>query len=374
MAQTALRVVHTVSSLQGGGMEHFVLRLAESQRRRGHDAAVVAITGGPLLDIARQKGVPTTVLRGAGKGARVAHAAAHFALHRPRIVHCHNPTSLHYATVGKLACGACLVFTDHAQTKGIVRVPSQLEWRLVDAYASVSAETARHAIDIGYRGNPDVVHNGIEVKPAQRPRADVRAELGFGDRVVAVNVASFFAVKAQDVLVRAAALLRDRGVPFTAVCLGDGAERPAVEKLAKDLGLGPEHARFLGFRNDVADILGASDLFVLPSRSEGFPMSILEAMSHRLPVVCTPVGGNPELVTDGEHGYLVPVDDHAALANAMEKLAKDPDLRRRQGESGYARVRDEFSFERTTDRYDTLYRRVLAAPFWHSVTKVAFGA
>lgn len=343
-------------------MEQFVLRLAESQRKRGHDATVVAITTGPLREIAAQKAVPTTVLRGAGKAARIAHCAAHFALHRPEVVHCHNPTALHYAAIAKLAARARLVFTDHAQTKGIVRVGSAFEWRLVDAYASVSAETARHAGDIGYHGPTEVVHNGVDFAPARRPRAEVRAELGLDGRVVAVNVASFFPVKAQDVLVRAAAALKKTGAPVTTLFLGDGAERANVEKLAQELGLGPEDVRFLGFRNDVPDLLAASDLFVLPSRSEGFPMSILEAMSHRLPVVCTPVGGNPELVTDGEHGYLVPVDDPGALAAAMGKVAADEDLRKKLGGAGYTRVTRDFSFDRTTDKYEAIYRRVLGAP------------
>ena len=362
MASSILRIVHTVSSLQGGGMEHFVLRLCESQRRRGHDASVVAITGGPLLEIAAQKGVPLTVLRGDHKVKRVAHAAAHFALHRPDVIHCHNPTSLQYGSVAKLASRARLVFTDHAQTKGIVRVPHAFEWSLVDAFASVSGETARHASDIGYHGHAEVVHNGVEFTPARRPRAEVRAELGLDGRVVGVNVASFFAVKAQDSLIRGVAELKKTGAPVTMLCVGDGAERAAVEKLAGELGLDGADVRFLGFRNDVADLLAASDFFVLPSRSEGFPMSILEAMSHRLPVVCTPVGGNPELVTDGTHGYLVPVDDAVALAAAMGKLAGDEAHRKALGEAGYARVKGDFSFDRTTDRYEAIYRRILAAP------------
>ncbi|MFT3767014.1 MAG: glycosyltransferase family 4 protein [Minicystis sp.] len=362
MSDPRLRIIHTVSSLQGGGMEQFVLRLAESQRKRGHDASVVALTKGPLLEIARQKGVPTTVLFGTRAAERIGHCAAHFALYRPDIVHCHNPTALHYATVAKLASRARLVFTDHAQTKGIIRVGSELEWPLVDAYASVSGETAKHCGDIGYRGTPEVVHNGVEFAPAKRPRADVRKELGVDGRIVGVNVASFFPVKAQDVLVRAMAELKKTGAPVTMLLLGDGAERANVEKLAADLGLGPADVRFLGFRNDVPDLLAASDFFVLPSRGEGFPMSILEAMSHRLPVVCTPVGGNPELVTDGEHGYLVPVDDPAALASAMSKVAADEGLRERLGNAGYTRVTGEFTFERTTDKYEAIYRRILAAP------------
>ena len=339
-------------------MEHFILRLAEAQRRRGHDASVMAIGSGPLVEIAAQKGVPLTVLSG-GKAERVARCAAHIALRRPDVLHCHNPTSLPYAALAKIAGRSRLVFTDHAQTKGIVRVGTPAEWALVDAYATVSWETASHAGDIGYHGTPEVVHNGVDFAPARRDRAYTRAELGLGDRVVAIHVASFFAVKAQDVLARAAASLMKQGARVTTVFLGDGALRPAVERLARELGLGPAEARFLGYRNDVPDLLAASDLFVLPSRSEGFPMSMLEAMSHRLPVVCTPVGGNPELVTDGEHGYLVPVDDPAALSAAMARVAGDAALRARLGEAGRARVARDFSFARTTDRYEEMYRSVL---------------
>ena len=124
MAPTQLRIVHTVSSLRGGGMEHFVIRLAGALRKRGHDATVVAITHGPLFETARAGGVPTTVLRGGTRAQRVSHAAAHFAVAQPDIVHCHNPTSLQYAAIAKVAGLSRLVFTDHAQTCLLYTSPS----------------------------------------------------------------------------------------------------------------------------------------------------------------------------------------------------------------------------------------------------------
>lgn len=359
MTSRSLRIIHTVSSLQGGGMEQFVLRLAESQIKAGHAASIVSLNDGPLLEIAAQKNLSITLINHGPMLARIAHCAMHFAWQAPDIVHCHNPTSLRYATIGKLVSGGRLLFTDHAQTKGIVRKGSPFEWKRVDAYVAVSGETATHAGDIGYQGPTEVVHNGVEFAAAGRSREAVRAELELGNRAVVVNVASFYPVKAQDVLVKAAASLKDRGVPVTTIFLGDGAERTRVEQLARDLGLGPQDVRFLGFRNDVPDILAASDIFALPSRAEGLPMSILEAMSHRLPVVCTPVGGNPELVLDGEHGKLTPVDDADALALAIAQLVSDPVLRQRQGEAGYKRVTQDFSFDRTSSLYEAIYRRIL---------------
>jgi glycosyltransferase involved in cell wall biosynthesis len=357
-----LRIVHVVSSVREGGMERVTLRLAEMQRRRGHDASVIAIRMGPLLDMAIRQGLPVHVLlrdQDNWRITRMLFAWTRFARLRPHVVHCHNPTSLHYAVIAKLAGTPRLVFTDHAQTRGFIRIPSRFEWRLVDAYTSVSADTASHAREIGYEGTPEVVYNGVAHADATRSRADMRIELGLGDGVVAAHVANFVRVKAHDTLMHAAAALKARGVRMTLVCVGDGGERRNIEDLARGLGLDHHDVRFLGFRRDVPDILAAADFFVLPSRGEGFSLSLLEAMSHRLPIVCTDVGGNRELVTAGEHGCVIPADDDEALADAMARLAGDADLRRRMGDAASAKVREEFSLERTVDRYEAIYRRVL---------------
>lgn len=340
-------------------MEHFVVRLADAQRRMGHDARVVALKSGPLLEQAEAIGLPTYVLHRSGKLDRIVRGVVRLATLRPDIIHSHNPTSLHYSVLGKLVSGGRIVFTDHAQTRGIVRVPRDLEWHLTDAVVAVSQDTADKSGANGLAPEITVLHNGIDIKPAKRTRAEVRAELGLAEgEVVGVNVAGFVPVKAQDVLARAMGELDRRGVRLTVLTVGDGPERAGVEALAKELGLGAS-LRFLGFRTDVGDLLGAADFFVLPSRNEGLPLSVLEAMSHRLPVVATPVGGNPELCFHGEHGLHVPVEDTAALADAMALLAADPALRRRLGEAGYARVRDEFSFDGMTRRYEAIYYRVL---------------
>ncbi|WP_437929396.1 glycosyltransferase family 4 protein [Sorangium sp. So ce291] len=376
MGTSTLRIVHAVSSLNGGGMEHFVLRLAEAQRRHGHDASILALRGGPLEELARQRALPVTVLRGR-LPARVAQGALAFARRRPHIIHAHNPTSLHYATVGKLLTRARLVFTDHAQTRGIIRVPSRFEWRETDAVVGCSQDTADKSGAVGVASNISVIHNGIDITPARRTREEVRAELGFGadaapaassepaassapdassaGAFLGIMPAAFHPVKGHDVLLRALARLRDRGVAVTVLIVGDGDERDRIHGLARELGIHGKEARFLGFRKDVPDLLLAADFFVLPSRDEGLPLAVLEAMARRLPVVVTPVGGVPEVVRSEEHGLLVPVDDPDALAGAIERLARDPALGRRLGEAGHVRVRDDFSFEKMTRKYEQLY-------------------
>ncbi|WP_437782589.1 glycosyltransferase family 4 protein [Sorangium sp. So ce1097] len=379
MGTSTLRIVHAVSSLNGGGMEHFVLRLAEAQRRHGHDASILALRGGPLEDLARQRALPVTVLRGR-LPARVGLAALAFARSRPHIIHAHNPTSLHYATVGKLLTRARLVFTDHAQTRGIIRVPSRFEWRETDAVVGCSQDTADKSGAVGVASNISVIHNGIDITPARRTREEVRAELGLdagappeaassgaasseaasppsasGGVFLGIMPAAFHPVKGHDVLLRALARLHDRGVAVAVLVVGDGDERDRIHGLARELGIDGKEARFLGFRKDVPDLLVGADFFVLPSRDEGLPLAVLEAMARRLPVVVTPVGGVPEVVRNEEHGLLVPVDDHDALAGAIERLARDRALGRRLGEAGHARVRDDFSFEKMTRKYEQLY-------------------
>ncbi|MGK4006950.1 glycosyltransferase family 4 protein [Sorangium sp. So ce1036] len=366
MGISTLRIVHAVSSLNGGGMEHFVLRLAEAQRRHGHDASVLALNGGPLEDLARQRALPVTVLRGRVL-ARVARASLAFARRRPHVIHAHNPTSLHYATVGKLLTRARLVFTDHAQTRGIIRVPSRFEWREADAVVGCSQDTANKSGAVGVARNISVIHNGIDIAPPRRTRDEVRAELGLGAGAeqgaaapsVGIMPAAFHPVKGHDVLLRALARLKERGVPVTVLIVGDGAERDRIHELARALGIDGGEARFLGFRKDVPDLLLAADFFVLPSRDEGLPLAVLEAMARGLPVVVTPVGGVPEVVRSEEHGLLVPVDDPESLAGAIERLARDPALGRRFGEAGHARVRDDFSFEEMTRKYEQLYFSLL---------------
>lgn len=160
-------------------------------------------------------------------------------------------------------------------------------------------------------------------------------------------------------LLAAFAQLVQHSVDVQLVLVGDGELRRELEAQAHALGL-DERVTFTGFRRDVPAILAQLDLFVLPSLWEGLPMVLLEAMSARLPVVATHVGGTPELVRDGDTGLLVPPGDAAALADAMHFLLVQDDVRRIMGHRSRQRVETEFSaaqaVDKTTALYETLRR------------------
>lgn len=177
---------------------------------------------------------------------------------------------------------------------------------------------------------------------------------------------AFFGVvgrrKGTDVLLHALAALVARGVPFEAVIGGDGDIEP-MRDLARRLGLG-DRVRFLGWVDEQAvdRELRQSDIFVLPSRAENQPVSILEAMARALPVVATRIGAIPRQVDDGVTGLLVDPDDVEGLTEALTRLAVDADLRRSMGQKGLSQFQARFSVEACAARFGQLYREMVGRP------------
>jgi glycosyltransferase involved in cell wall biosynthesis len=144
------------------------------------------------------------------------------------------------------------------------------------------------------------------------------------------------------------------------VLIGEGPLRGALEARARALGV-LERCRFTGARSDVADLVAALELVALPSRSEGLPFALLEAMALGRPVVATAVGGCPEVVEEGRTGLLVPAGDPAALAGAISRLLERPEEARAMGARGADRVRAEFTLARMVGGLEALYAAELAA-------------
>ena len=169
-------------------------------------------------------------------------------------------------------------------------------------------------------------------------------------------------LKGVPVLFDALDRLKDRDGGFRVTLVGDGPERAALEAEATARGLA-EHIAFTGYlsQDAVAGVLDQADLLVLPSFAEGVPVTLMEAMAARLPVVTTLVGGIPELVEDGVSGYLVPPGNPDALAGKLEALLADPDLRDRMGEAGRAKVVAEFDMDREAARFETLFKAYLGS-------------
>jgi L-malate glycosyltransferase len=162
--------------------------------------------------------------------------------------------------------------------------------------------------------------------------------------------------KNHDLFLRAAARLRKRHPKTQFVLIGDGPLRPELERSVQKLRLASQ-VTFLGERRDVGEVLVGLDISVLTSSSESSPNAVTESMAAGLPVVSTSVGGAPELIVHGETGLLVPADDDACLADALDDLVGDPQLRRRLGQNARKFALTHFRMDEVCRRYEQLYLR-----------------
>lgn len=206
----------------------------------------------------------------------------------------------------------------------------------------------RLGIDLAHR-----VANGAE-------RAEYRRLFGIPeDRFVVGWIGRMTQIKRIPDVLLAFRRLLDRGVDATLCLVGDGPDRDDAERRAHELGIA-RRTLFVGYQRDVAPFYSLFDTFLLTSANEGTPVVAIESLAAQRPVVSTRVGGVPDVVEDGQDGFLVDVGDADGLAERLERLARDPELRRRFGETGRERVLPRYAVPRLVDDVDALYRELLA--------------
>lgn len=204
------------------------------------------------------------------------------------------------------------------------------------------------------------IPNGIDPSPYDHPapRDEIRAELGVAPDVPLMGLAARLTdQKGIDVLLRALPSVLERVPRAHLVVAGDGPEREPLEALAHEVGVA-DAVSFLGPRTDFVDLITGLDVYALPSRWEGLPMVILEAMAARVAIVAAAVGGVPRAVVDGRSGLLVASEDEAALAAALVRALSEPALRRSLADEARRTFEAEYSADVMTRRYERLYRRL----------------
>jgi sugar transferase (PEP-CTERM/EpsH1 system associated) len=363
-------VVHVLRSLETGGQEMMCARLVECLDPRRHRPVVVSLQGeGHLGGELRERGIEVRCLN-APEGFRaglVWRLADLLWRTGARIVHCHNRKAFLYgALAARLAPWVRVVFTKHGASFWEGGPAARLGRALVrrsHAVVAVSEDIAGPLREEGWTspGRLRTILNGVDTDrfrphlppPALPDALGLRPE----HRVIG-TVARLSPEKDQATLLRAFAPVAQSIPVARLLIVGDGPERGALEALAAELEL-REHVIFAGERPDVARLLGAMDVFALPSLSEGTSLTLLEAMASGLPVVATAVGGTPEVVADGQTGFLVPPRDPAALAEALKQTLADQDAARRMGSAGRQTVLERYSLAAMVDAYTGLYEELV---------------
>jgi glycosyltransferase involved in cell wall biosynthesis len=198
---------------------------------------------------------------------------------------------------------------------------------------------------------------GVDLEPYLAPvdRAAARQALGLPPGIAVIGTVGRLEVqKAQDVLLRAFASLLRSGTDAILLLVGDGREQARLRGITTELQL-QDRVRFLGTRRDLPLLFAAMDVFALPSRWEGTPLALIAAMAAAIPVVATPVGGVPDVVKDGGTGRMVPVEDAAALARALQAALGDVAISRAMAERGRAHVVAHCSVQAMVRGLEALY-------------------
>jgi glycosyltransferase involved in cell wall biosynthesis len=232
----------------------------------------------------------------------------------------------------------------------------------LDAHDFVVSREAQASIWSPLRSRAEVVVHGIvldDVRAERASREQVRTEYGIApNEVVIGTIANLRANKDWPNLLGAARRVIDRALPVQFLCVGQGPLEQEVTARRDELGLA-DRVRLLGHRDDAVHIMAGCDIFVLASYYEGLPVALMEAFALGLPVVATAVGGVPEMVTAGVEGILVPARDSDALADALETLVCDPNVRREMGENA-ARRAECYDIRNAVSRIETVYRDLVS--------------
>lgn len=359
--------IDTARTWRGG--QNQVLVTAMGMRSLGHRTVLVAHSEGELRQRA-QEGLdlvplaPRTEmdLSAAWRLARVIRKLG------PDIIHAHDPHGVAMAAIAlsmsTQAVKPPLVASRRVDFHLRGSALSRWKYRQVDCFICASEAIRLILIGDGVAEERTVtVHEGIDLeRVASAPPAHLHQDLWLPhDAPIVGNVAALVAHKGQRHLIEAAALVVRQVPDARFVIAGEGELRTALERQIKEHHL-EKHVLLAGFRPDVLSLHKAFDIFVMSSITEGLGTSVLDAMACAKPVVGTTAGGIPEVVVDGETGFLVPPRDHHAMADAIVRLLKDAELRRRLGTAALTRVRERFSAERMVQDTLRVYERVARQP------------
>jgi glycosyltransferase involved in cell wall biosynthesis len=358
-ANQPLRVVVYTDAAGLGGAEislgHLVATASHSI-----EVTVVGVSAAVVEAIAsRRPSAKSIILPAQGIASVAAHLSTFHRL-RPDVVHCN--------LCAPWACATGLAAALTLPQARVVRVDqlplrttdAVLLWRTrflalrVDAHVAVGSASTTRMEDFYALGRGSVISIPNGVPPLESPPPLPLRPAG---ELVVGSVGRLDAMKAHEVLLRAIAQVDGVRV----VILGEGSERSTLEQLTTELNL-RDRVLLPGWVDQPRAHLPEFDAIALPSRSEGFPLAMVEAMLAARPVVATRVGSIPEAIIDGETGLLIEKNDVTGLAHALKRLRDDPELRSRLGQQAYQMAIDHFTVKHMTASYERLWQKLCETP------------
>jgi glycosyltransferase involved in cell wall biosynthesis len=360
-----LLFVNSIQMFAGG--EVWMLRALRALQRRGHEVWLCCRPHTELADRAAEAGIPVKLVNFRGDFDPICILRLVRFMRRNRIeaVLTNMDKELRNAGIAAKLAGVRAVIPRRG-----IDYPLKNRWRYRFAYNVLATRVLAnsHATKRALLQNApwldetriEVIHNGIEIEAfLQSARRSFRAEWNIAAHAPVLGfVGQLDERKGLGVLLSAFELIHQRIPEAKLVLAGEGPLREMIESEAREKGW-EQNVVLAGFVDDVAAVMHALDVLVLPSYWEGFGLVIIEAMACARPVITTNLSSMPEIVEDGRTGYLIPPGDANALAERALALLQDRSLRERMGQAGRGRVAEHFSHEKMIDRLEELFERMV---------------
>jgi glycosyltransferase involved in cell wall biosynthesis len=373
-----LRIVYLVNSRwpEIRGAERLLLAFMEHGRAQGHDVSVLAPGASAIHRACEERGLASTEAYFGASRRSVRSLKTTLRALRPDIVHGMSifPVALvrrfhvlpqdapigYFAYVSTDPTSSLPVASPHfrGMLKAVRNTISRSEAPRLDAIFSASEEISRRLGQVGIRGRIIAIPGVVDIEALRR---QAEAVVAIPDGSPRIGYAAFLEkLKGIDDLVAAFALVAEEHPDAALLIAGDGPEKENLRHLAEQLGVG-DRVHLLGFIDPAAPLLKALDVFVSPSHSEAFSLSIVEAMAIGVPCVATDVGGTSEVVRDGQTGLLVPPRDPKAMARAIERVLHDREFAEHIAEAGQALVAaGRYSLQASLETVFAEYERALS--------------
>lgn len=360
------------SSTAIGGQELAVILHAEGLLKRGHDLRLILEPQSPIARMAMDKQLPVTLMtmRKSRYPQAIVSLRGLMAHHRPAILQVNSSRD---SWIGALAARLVrprpkLLRIRHISAPLNRNLMTRLLYRhLFDMVVVTGGETTRRELveRDGLAADRVVAFPiGLDVeyfRPAA-PDHDLRLEFGLAKEHLLVGLISYLrSYKGHEYFIEAARILASRREDVTFIIVGEGPEERSIRSRIEQLGL-PARIRMVGFRQDLLNVFRSFDVFAIPSvEGDTIPQVLMQALAIGIPVVSTTVGSIPDVVIEGETGFVVPPRDAGALADRIAKLLDDAKLRARMGAQGRSLVQRCYSLDKMLDRMESVYHRLIHA-------------
>lgn len=360
-------ILHIVNSFETGGLERFVLDLIGATANNFRHIVICLDCKGDLYSSLSIADISYLALQPGIQFRAIFRIAEIVKSENVSLIHTHNWKPQFYGTLAGFMSKVPVVHTKHGRHDEDLRsrIRNNMFSRLCDNVVAVSKDAALQCIEVEKVPAKKVltILNGINTftfSPGGNSASEKTA-LGIDPGVLVLGIVARLApVKDHATLLAACQIVRVSGYNFKLLVVGDGPLNHSLKAIAESLGI-LDCIIFTGTRQDIPELMRAMDVFILSSISEGISLTLLEAMACELPVIATAVGGNSEVVIEGETGFLVPAQNPEAMSVKIIQMINNLEQRHQLGKKGRQRAENDFSLSRAAKQYTDLYYAVIGS-------------